>query len=55
MFKAKYFAGCSFMEAQVGKKPSYVWRSIMVARETIEVGSRWIVGNGKGVKIWRDR
>ena len=25
VFKAKYFAGCSFMEAQVGKKPSYVW------------------------------
>ena len=23
--KAKYFAGCSFMEAQVGKNPSYVW------------------------------
>ena len=55
VFKAKYFAGCSFMEAQLGKKPSYVWRSIMAARETLEVGSRWIVGNGRSVKIWRDR
>lgn len=42
VFKAKYFVGCTFMEAQVGKKSFYVWRSIMAARETIEVGSRWI-------------
>ena len=38
VFKAKYFAGCSFLEAQVGRKPSYVWRSIMAARETVEMG-----------------
>lgn len=41
VFKAKNFAGCSFMEAQVGRKPSYVWRSIMAVRETVEMGSRW--------------
>ena len=55
VFKAKYFAGCSFMEAQVGKKPSYVWRSLMAARETVERGSRWCIGNGRKVKIWHDR
>lgn len=27
----------------------------MAARETIERGSRWIIGNGKKVNIWRDR
>ena len=55
VFKAKYFAGSSFLEAQVGKKPSYVWRSIMAAKETVEKGSRWCVGNGRTVEIWRDR
>lgn len=55
VFKAKYFAGYSFMEAQVGKKPSYVWRSIMAARETVERGSRWCIGDGRTVEIWRDR
>lgn len=55
VFKAKYFADCSFMEAQVGKKPLYVWRSIMAAREMVERGSRWCIGNGKTMEIWRDR
>ena len=55
VFKAKYFAGCSFLEAQVGRKPSYVWRSLMAGREMVEMGSRWCVGNGRSVKIWRDR
>ena len=34
---------------------SIFWRSIMAARETIEKGSRWIVGNGRKVDIWKDR
>ena len=55
VFKAKYFASCSFLEAQVGSKPSYVWRSLMATRETVEMGSRWCVGNGRTVEIWRDR
>ena len=55
VFKAKYFAGCSFLEAQIGKKPSYVWISIMAAKEIVEKGSRWCIGNGKSVEIWRDR
>ena len=43
------------MEANLGRRPSYVWRSLLAARETIERGSRWITGNGKKVNIWRDR
>lgn len=38
----------------MGKKPSYVWHSIMVARETVERGSRWCIGNGRAVEIWHD-
>nr|POF08346.1 udp-d-xylose:l-fucose alpha-1,3-d-xylosyltransferase mgp4 [Quercus suber] len=34
---------------------SIFWRSIMAAKETIEKGLRWIVGNGRKVDIWRDR
>ena len=32
-----------------------MWRSLLAARETIERGSRWIIGNGKRVNIWKDR
>ena len=55
ILKAKYFVGSNFMEANLGRRPSYVWRRLLAAREVIERGSRWIVGNGKKVKIWRDR
>ena len=55
VFKAKYFAECTFIESQVGKKPSYVWRSLMGAKETIEAGSRWLIENGRKVNIWCDK
>lgn len=31
IFKARYFANCSFSEASIGYNPSYYWRSIMAA------------------------
>ena len=55
VFKAKYFTGSTFMEAQMGKRPSYIWRSILSAREVITRGSRWVIGNGRRVHIWNDR
>ena len=43
------------MDAQLGRNPSYVWRSVVAARDTIDKGLRWNVGNGKKVNIWNDR
>lgn len=40
VFKAKYFVGNSFREAQLGSKPSYAWRSIMTAKDIIEKRSK---------------
>ena len=55
VFKVIYFAGCSFREVQVGRNPSYAWRSIMAAKKVVTKGSRWIIGNGERVNIWKDR
>ncbi|KAL0014364.1 hypothetical protein SO802_001433 [Lithocarpus litseifolius] len=55
VFKTICFAGCSFREAQVGRNPSYAWRSIMVAKEVITRGTRWILGNVERVNIWQDK
>ena len=35
VYKARHFPKCSFMEAELGHNPSYVWRSLLVAREVI--------------------
>lgn len=51
VLKAKYFAKSSFMEAQVGKNPSYIWRSLLVARLVVQEGARWCVGDGRSIKI----
>ena len=52
VFKAKYFTGSSFRVAQLGKSPSYAWRSIMAAKEVVVKGSRWIISNRESVNIW---
>ncbi|KAL0003137.1 hypothetical protein SO802_016918 [Lithocarpus litseifolius] len=55
VLKAKYFAKSSFMEAQVGKNSSYIWRSLLAARPMVQEGARWCVGDGRSIKIWDDK
>ena len=55
MLKAKYFLHSNFLEAQLGKNPSYTWRSLVAARGVLNRGLRWNIGNGWKVKIWIDR
>ena len=38
VLKAKYFLGSNFIEAQLGKKPSYTWRSLVAVREVLDRG-----------------
>ena len=35
VLKAKYFPNCEFVEAIVGRRPSYLWQSIMVAQHIV--------------------
>lgn len=55
VFKAKFFLeGCIF-DASVLSKCSYVWRSILQAREAIQKGAIWRVGDGASIKVWDHR
>jgi ribonuclease HI len=55
VFKAKFFPHCSILEADPKTKGSYAWQSILKARDIIKNGIVWRVGNGKTIKIWRQR
>jgi ribonuclease HI len=55
IIKAKYYSNGSLMMAKLGSKPSFAWRSIFGARELLEEGLMWRIGNGKNVKIWGDK
>ena len=41
VFKAHYFPSCSFMEAQLGSNPSFLWRSLLSGRDTLTKGLDW--------------
>ena len=41
VYKAKYFPRCDFLEASLGRRPSFAWRSIWVAQDVVKRGLRW--------------
>jgi hypothetical protein len=55
VLKAKYFPHGDFLSAKLGRRPSYAWRSILNAKDVLEAGLVWQVGNGEKIKIWRDK
>jgi len=40
ILQVKYYPGGDFLKAQMGRRPSYSWRSIVQAREVLERG-KW--------------
>jgi hypothetical protein len=55
IFKAKYFPNCSILEAGLGSKPSFAWRSIQGAGELVKEGLIWRIGDGASVRIWGEK
>ena len=51
VYKARYFPNGSFMTAEVGSNPSFVWRSLLAARDILVAGSYWRVGVRDGRTI----
>lgn len=39
----------------MGTRPSFAWRSIWNARQLLQAGLVWRVGNGHSIHIWGDR
>ncbi|KAH9721602.1 putative reverse transcriptase/RNA-dependent DNA polymerase [Citrus sinensis] len=53
VLKARYFKHEGFMNARLGSKPSFIWRSVLWGRQVIQQGSRWRIGNGENVKVYK--
>jgi hypothetical protein len=45
----------SFLNASLGKNPTYAWRAFFSARDLLQQGHVWRVGNGASINIWGDR
>ena len=39
------------MEAELGHYPSFVWQSLLAARDVIQEGSMWKIGDGQSIKL----
>ena len=55
IMKAKYFPTNTVIDAQLGSKPSFAWRSIISSKDLITRGLVWRIGNGDKVRIWGDK
>jgi hypothetical protein len=51
VFKQKYYPNDTFLSSNLGRKPSYVWRSVWGAKNLLNDGLIWRVGNGDSIKI----
>jgi ribonuclease HI len=55
IYKEKYFRHSTFLDSDIGSNPSYAWRSIWSAKPLLQKGLVWRVGDGKQIKIWKDK
>lgn len=54
VLKGKYYEGTCFVKVQLGKRPSYAWRSVLERKELLVQGLKVAVGNGSSLKVWTD-
>ena len=54
ILKHRYFPRGSFLEGALGRRPSFVWRSIMHGKELLKQGLVKKIGNGAETNVWRD-
>lgn len=50
-YKARYFPSLSFLDANLGNNPSFVWRSIWQARKISNLGCRWDIGDVRNISV----
>ncbi|XP_058776331.1 uncharacterized protein LOC131650640 [Vicia villosa] len=51
IFKARYFPNSSFLDANVGSNPSFLWRSLWKAKDVLRLGCRWSIGDGSQIRV----
>ena len=54
VFSAKYFPSRSIFDTKVASG-SYAWQSIAKARNLVQTGLLWSMGNGRKINIYEDR
>ncbi|KAK2638558.1 hypothetical protein Ddye_026353 [Dipteronia dyeriana] len=53
--KGCYFPKSNFLSTKRGNSGSFLWISLIWGRLLLEKGSRWRIGNGRSVFVYKDR
>lgn len=51
VFKAMYYPQSSFLAANIGSSPSFIWRSLLAAQDMLKQGTVCRVGSGATINI----
>ncbi|XP_074352672.1 uncharacterized protein LOC141691818 [Apium graveolens] len=54
VFKAKYYPNSHILNASSNEGASFIWSGIFKAKEELEKGFKWILGNGKDILVISD-
>ena len=54
ILKASYFPEKSILEAELGSRPSQIWRAIIEGPDVLKQGFIRRIGNGRTTDIWND-
>ena len=54
VLKAKYFPHATLFTSPRTSKGSHIWTTLSLGVELILEGMRWVVGDGRTIRIWKD-
>lgn len=54
-FKWKYFPHKDFLEATLGRRPSFVCRSMIASQQLLKEGLIWRIGDDRKIQFWKDK
>ena len=55
VLKGRYYPKCAFIDSGPTRSCSFTWRSLRFGKRLLEKGILWWVGNGKEIRIMKDK